>query len=819
MEGVVPADVNLKTPEGSEALEHFEQESEEEDDILNNCDDADETTTMTTVVKTTTPPRAPLSALTHEEVMQVIMQGKTNEQIRFMTKYMDYVNKVSNEKQAEYLAEWLSWPCEQRIVFNTFGGGIYWCDFAKLWISVRAYNDVNCLALYQSLVKLAAEPWIPPTWKPDFLHAAETLANSEKGEPMLRLLMKRPSMRNDKFGLRLNKVAHLFPLRDKKVVDLKSGTVRDVEKDDFFSVTGTRSYRPELLPDPDVEAFWSPICDDDPETIECIQRLLGYSITAEGFVKYWNMVFFEGPTDSAKTTVTRILQTVLDVHGGSLCSALPWRTLSSSGASSPANGDNRKGDTQGLGGAVSTKRKRTPKQTFTTSHDASLEVLEFLRLAMIPEVPKGARWEEHLYKALLSDDELLIRSCYGKGYRPMQCRAKFWGMMNDLTDQAAECWLGEDAPLEMKNRTKVFFTPARFIEKDDIRITQGSLLASTETPEEKLRRRVYAKEWYRARDTELVNRLLYDETKKDAFFSWIVQGAMKWYQHGKKIDWPEWQTKRLKHVLSTPKPSLSLVKTVESLTPTSLNSGRNSEKPNKRGRKSGMHAANNNNNNNNNNPNGLNENLEQKGKLPNKKVVKIDEYLVEYVEKFFDATSDTKCKIEKQAFFDGLRGYIEECQKNNIRISTPCSLRSYIYQAGSYLRDKNVCTKGSNGSQYYKGLRLKTPYTVLPTPSTTERISDLWISSGNSVRRRKKAEASISINPQPLQPSSTSAPPATKRRKKQPTCPITNPTPCLKQEDSSNTGSPPTNLSSSNLPFLAPPTTRHQPRRLILADE
>jgi P4 family phage/plasmid primase-like protien len=95
----------------------------------------------------------------------------------------------------------------------------------------------------------------------------------------------RTLMQDVNFKGRINHVPYLFPIRHRKVVDLRDGIVRERTREDCFTFECPVTYGgPHELVDmttADVERFFRDVMQDKEEMVRFMQRQLGYFITGE----------------------------------------------------------------------------------------------------------------------------------------------------------------------------------------------------------------------------------------------------------------------------------------------------------------------------------------------------------------------------------------------------------------------------------------------------------------------------------------------------------------------------------------------------------
>jgi len=83
-----------------------------------------------------------------------------------------------------------------------------------------------------------------------------------------------------------DRIKHLFPIADNKVIDFRTKQVRDREKTDYFTKTTSNKYIPHEGIHPFVRQYFSEVLmTDDDDTIKCFLARMGYFLTGENNCK------------------------------------------------------------------------------------------------------------------------------------------------------------------------------------------------------------------------------------------------------------------------------------------------------------------------------------------------------------------------------------------------------------------------------------------------------------------------------------------------------------------------------------------------------
>lgn len=114
------------------------------------------------------------------------------------------------------------------------------------------------------------------------------------------------------FPKKLNSIIDLLPIRDGKIIDLRTGIVRKRTKKDVFTIECDVSYDENIIKQylPDVLKFVSNLMTDDVEKIDFFQRILGYAITGDMSLKKM-FIFWNETGNNGKTTLLLILEKIL----------------------------------------------------------------------------------------------------------------------------------------------------------------------------------------------------------------------------------------------------------------------------------------------------------------------------------------------------------------------------------------------------------------------------------------------------------------------------------------------------------------------------
>jgi putative DNA primase/helicase len=107
------------------------------------------------------------------------------------------------------------------------------------------------------------------------------------------------------FMNKLDVSEHIIPIKNGKVIDLKTLQTRDRAVTDYFTYELDVDYTPNT---PSANKFFSQLMSDDKEKLKVFKRMLGYSITSNIDAKAYFVLI--GCGDNGKSAVMRIIETV-----------------------------------------------------------------------------------------------------------------------------------------------------------------------------------------------------------------------------------------------------------------------------------------------------------------------------------------------------------------------------------------------------------------------------------------------------------------------------------------------------------------------------
>lgn len=250
-----------------------------------------------------------------------------------------YQNIWNNEKgQAYVVKEYLG---EDIVITNEKeGSGYLWSDSTLLWEPLSGERLISIIS--DILERIFSEIIIPPLEEEiknievkigevekDPIESMEValehkrkLAAKKKAIKYLessrtynyvrsvRAFLKSIIIPNPNFELKLNTAPFLFPIKGNKVVDLKTGEIKDRRKEDYFSFE-----RPINMGNPDhpnVLRFFNDIMGEYQEGVEYLQIILGYMLS--GSMRERSIYVFHGVGKNGKSCLLELLSLVLGVN-------------------------------------------------------------------------------------------------------------------------------------------------------------------------------------------------------------------------------------------------------------------------------------------------------------------------------------------------------------------------------------------------------------------------------------------------------------------------------------------------------------------------
>lgn len=178
------------------------------------------------------------------------------------------------------------------------------------------------------------------------------------------------------FAEKLNKIKHLFPVRNKKVINLKTGKAIERKKEHMFSFECPVDLIDETK---FAEDFMNQICCERKPLLEYMQKLLGTCLSGEVHRKFY---FWYGDGINGKTTITGCMNNFM----GPYCSYVKKSLVIKTG----------KGNKEG------------------SSHDSDLVEIDGIRVGFAKELDKKDELNSSRIKALADGSIIKARGAYSK---------------------------------------------------------------------------------------------------------------------------------------------------------------------------------------------------------------------------------------------------------------------------------------------------------------------------------------------------------------------------------------------------------------------
>jgi putative DNA primase/helicase len=175
------------------------------------------------------------------------------------------------------------------------------------------------------------------------------------------------------FHTKMNKAPNYLPLKDGKIINLKSLKVRDRTKEDYFDFELPFEFDKKQITE--ATRFFSEIMNNDDEITNYLQMHLGYCITGETNLR--NLYIFWGAGANGKSSLCELLKSVMNKF------------------------------------YVTASKKVFIKQEGGSSHTSHLIPLMNARLAVLSETEEGDTLNAGTIKNITGNDEISARQLYG----------------------------------------------------------------------------------------------------------------------------------------------------------------------------------------------------------------------------------------------------------------------------------------------------------------------------------------------------------------------------------------------------------------------
>jgi phage/plasmid-associated DNA primase len=222
----------------------------------------------------------------------------------------------------------------------------------------------------------------------------------------------------------LNKTPYLYPIKNNKVIDFRTDTIRDRVQTDYFSFYINIDYNQDVDEQPIREWVSEYIIpkgkkmdDDDWSHVDSLLNMEGYKLTGENNLKVIQVN--QGPPDGAKSTYSMKIN---EVSGKDKFCAMAHK-------------------------------KVVIDKKISSSHEAELFNLRYARIAFISELEDGEKPNEDFLKRVSGDDKYIpARKCGGKEQELLCIQSKFVINTNNMFSTSDNALLSRLMIFEFPNK-------------------------------------------------------------------------------------------------------------------------------------------------------------------------------------------------------------------------------------------------------------------------------------------------------------------------------------------------------------------------------
>lgn len=301
--------------------------------------------------------------------------------------------KVSDVDYALYILDIL----KDDIKFHTKLNQMYkWSSSLALWRPMKIENMI-------SFIPEILIPHINTSPDPEQVQKEMSqIHSSSKQKSILYQLKNRIEMREDDDFIQSNFDVKkgLIPIKDNKTIDMRTCEVRPRVREDYFTKTTDREFKPNYKKDKVIEYYESILTNHLTKTKpsqayrECFEQTIAYSMTGENNLKkFVNLI---GNGDNGKSVFIELHQQIF-------------------------NGFSTQGN------------KRTfISQKSQSNHDAEIMGLINSRFVSLTELKKKEAFNEELIKAISGGDTQKVRGCGSKDTIEVLFSCVLWIATNEL---------------------------------------------------------------------------------------------------------------------------------------------------------------------------------------------------------------------------------------------------------------------------------------------------------------------------------------------------------------------------------------------------
>ncbi len=434
------------------------------------------------------------------DVYNPMEQEKENKYLRILQKIKDCINN-NDVNEGTLSLIFVEMMKDDIIVTNDQGGGFQWDATRKLWLEKNTNALMNEIRREDNLILKAIR-----VVEQEYEQYCKKYKNNKTKEKIGLAKLKSSrfikkaiqSVRevqniykfsqielfNEKFKThKINRKHKLLPISNGKIINLKTGEIRNRTKDDQFSLECPVNFIPESLwtdcDKEDIKRFIEQIFIEDREYIDYVQIKFGSYLCGDNCR---DIDINHGAGKNGKSCIVKALAIIL-------------------------------GDFLGyIGKDVIVFDPKQHRKKGGGNHTSHLIPIDGKRLVVTQELEEGDTLDSEIVKKIASADVIEgVRECYGKKTTQIYPFCKLVVCSNKIP----KFEVNDKAIVD-----RLVFNPfkARFLNKEEFKL-EKSRGAYDET-----------KFKYYVADNEFVKKYGESGRNIDILFSWLVQGCIKFYE-------------------------------------------------------------------------------------------------------------------------------------------------------------------------------------------------------------------------------------------------------------------------------------------------
>lgn len=283
-------------------------------------------------------------------------------------------------------------------------------DFLMTFISKYTYEIISNMELPENVKSLE-----------EMIQGFKTTKRQKDILSQMKLRLPRNS---DFISKNINKIPYLFPIKDNKVIDFRTDTIRDRIQTDYFSFYIDIEYNQDVDEQPIREWISEYIIpkgkkmdDDDWSHVDCYLNFEGYNITGENNLKVIQVK--TGKADGGKSALCKKIN---ETYGDEKFCAIAHK-------------------------------KVIIDKKISSSHEAELFNLRYARIACVSELEDGEKPNEDFLKRVSGDDKYIpARRCGGKDQELLSIQCKFIISTNNMFSTSDQALLSRLMIFEFPNK-------------------------------------------------------------------------------------------------------------------------------------------------------------------------------------------------------------------------------------------------------------------------------------------------------------------------------------------------------------------------------